>query len=256
MKSARLCLILLCAALLLPACGTAAPKTPATDEAEEIRTDATTVTTEPEGKTEEPVAVQALVLSLPATNLVEIDNKKRKIEIFEADEKNGVPMNALRILSPEGEELWRATYAADGTVQCGIVTANNENGNSGFIYWSVRTVPNESITATYMTYAQTENGKYGRLDQILSSQGIPSLQLAGLGGGKSIDVSTASAYHAGKQDFLDFLGSLTSKLMEGTVLFDTDGNRMQWGKWFTHEFPYTNPATGAPDRFMLVGNHG
>ena len=255
MKKARLCLILLCTALLLAACGTAPKPTPASEEVTEPRTDAPTAPAETAG-IEEPVAAQKLILSLPATDQFEIENKTQKIEVSSNGEKDGVPMNALRVLSPEGEELWKATYAADGTVQCGIVALHGEDDDPlqrGFIYWSVKMVPGESITASYMIYAQSETGKYERLSSILSEQGIPGSQLGGLGGGKKIDISTASAYHAEKDGFLVFLHSMSSKLMEGSVCFDTDGKQMQWGEWFTHEIVFTDPSTGGPTTLEIVG---
>lgn len=256
MKHFRLILIILCAFLLLTACGTAPQKENATPEETTFPTDPTT-STDPIETKENSSAVQKLIFSLPAVKQIEIENQTRKIEVSSDGEKNGVPMNAIRILSPDGEELWKGSYEADGTVQCGIVTQRSEDDDplkKGFIYWSVKTVPGERITATYMTYASLENGKYEKLGSILSSQGISSLQLSGLGGGKRIDISSASAYLAGKDDFINFLHSMGSKLMDGTVQFDTDGKQMQWEQWFTHEIVFNDPTTGKPTTFEIIGS--
>ena len=257
MKHFRFYLILLCALMLLTACRTVSQTETGRPEETTSPTGSDRQTNDPENGTEENAAVQKLILSLPATNQVVIGNQTRTIEVSSDGEKNGIPMNAIRILSPDGEELWKCSYEADGTAQCGIAALRDEGNDplqKGFIYWSVKTVPGESITATYMTYAQSEDGKYGRLGEILSSQGYPSMQLTGLGGGKRIDISTAPAYLAGKSDFLDFLHQLSSKLMERTVLFDTDGDQMQWGEWFTHKIVFADPTTGEPTSFEIIGS--
>ena len=203
MKHFRLCLILLCTVLFLTACGTV-PKKGDTD----LKTDETTLSTEPiesdqspavtqkaepiesdespavtqkaesTESDESPVITQNLILSLPATNEVGIMEQRRKIEVSDGGEKNGVPTNTLRILSPEGEELWRTSYAADGTEQCGIVTFGvDDDPFQSFIYWSVKIIPNESVTVFYRTYAPSENGKYERLGMILNSQGYPNMYI-------------------------------------------------------------------------------
>ena len=249
-------LILLCVLLLPTACRTV-PQTETgmpRETTSSVETDRQT--NDPTTATVENAVVETLILSLPATTQAVIENQTRTIKVSSDGEKNSVPINAVRILSPEGEELWKGSYEADGTVQFGIVTLCNDEDDPlkrGFICWSVKTVPGESITATYMTYAQKEDGKYGKLSEILSSQGIPSMQLAGLGGGKKIDISTASAYLAGESGFISFLDQLSSKLVAGTVLFDTDGNQMQWGEWITHQIVFVDPSTGKPTSLDIIG---
>ena len=254
MKKFRLCLILLCAVMFLTACGTKPQKESGTSE-ETTPLGTSAQQTDDPTETGEPAATQKLILSLPATKQTEIENQTRKIEVLSDGEKDGVPMNALRILSPEGEELWKISYAADGNTQCGIVVMPWQEGGDqfekGFIYWYVKTVPNESITAFYMTYAALENGKYEKLSTIFSAQGMGGV--GGLGGGKRIDISTASAYLAGKLEFIDFLYGLASKLYDGAVLFDSNGVQMQWEQWFTHEIAFTDPTTGEPTTLEIIG---
>lgn len=255
MKKARLCLILLCTALLLAACGSSPKKgIPVPDETTIPTTSAEPVTAD---GGEVSVNVQGPIRSLPATNEVEIAGKAQRIEVSEGGEKDGVPVNLLRILSPEGDELWRATYAADGTTQCGIVTLSGEKDDpfrNGFIYWYIRTIRDEKITAMYMTYTPLENGKYERSNSVLSSQGYPNTLLAGMGGIQTIDISSSSAYLAERQAFFTFLNDMASRLVDGTVRFDTDGKQMQWGKWLTHEIGFNDASTDEPIRFIIIGS--
>ena len=249
MKHFRLCLILLCTVLFLTACGTA-PKKGDTD----LKTDETTLLTEPIESDESPAVTQKLILSLPATNEVEIMDQTRKIEVSDGGEINGVPTNTLRILSPEGEELWKTSYGTDGNTQCGIVTLRTQDDDplqSGFIYWFVKIIPNESVTASYTTYALSENGKYERLAMILSSEGYTNLY--GLEGRMTINIAQMFYYLEKRDEFRNFLGKLESKLYDGVVQFDTDGEQMQWEQWFLHEITFTVADEAEPTTLIIGG---
>lgn len=235
MKKFRLCLILLCAVMLLTACGTKPQKESGTSE-ETTPSVTTAQQANDPTQTEEPAAPEYQILSLPATRQFSADGKI--LEISETDERDGIPRNAIRILSPEGEELWKINYVANGSQHCGIV-----GGEKCFTFWCVKIDPERS-SIICRDYWLRDNGKYELGTYIAENPSRLTYYF-----------SITENFRIYQDEFEIYLSRLEDKVRDRETIFNDAGTLMQWDVWIPHQITISQPEHNFEKTYYIFDLH-